>query len=144
MSATTCTLCHWSGEKTDLVLRHIPLGPSDLVCPKCKMGGGVKYAVPELLCAKCTWTGLHSDLIGAIFCPMCGADAGPGCDVDLFKASTAPPPSILDAALAASSALDPVGASKPEKDLRVPTLEEREAERKRVAERIASMGRSGS
>lgn len=62
---------------------------------------------------------------------VAGADGRPG----------AVAPSPLDAAIAASSALDPLGARKPAEQLRVPSWEEKEAERRRVAERIASMGR---
>lgn len=51
-------------------------------------------------------------------------------------AATAAPTDAFDAAIASSSAID---RTAPQKDMRVPSWEEREAERKRVAERIASM-----
>lgn len=100
-------------------------------------------SAPDLTCALCKWSGQDAGLLrrpmtNDLICPRCHMSGG-------FKpilTAAAPPPSILDAAIAASSALDPLGSRKPDESLRVPTFDELDAERKRVAARIASMGRT--
>lgn len=95
----------------------------------------------DLHCTECGWEGNWGELPyrnpqdgESQACPDCGAHAGPdGC---MAEGPAPVDASILDAALAASSAID---RAAPAKDMRVPTFEEKEAERRRVAERIASM-----
>lgn len=100
----------------------------------------------DLHCKCCGWFG-GSGALYAGRCPVCapaGCDDSAvwnGDDTPYQPVAAIAPPSILDAAIAASSALDPLGSRKSAEALRVPSTEEREAERKRVAERIASMGR---
>lgn len=95
----------------------------------------------EFRCTECGWEGDAGEMpyrnpqnAESQFCPACEASAGPdGC---MALIEDAPTPSLIDAALAASSAIDPAPKAK---DMRVPSFEEQEAERKRMAQRIASM-----
>lgn len=98
-------------------------------------------------CESCGWRGHEEDLGVAddnetMWCPECLGAADKYVHFIAYPQAGAMPPSILDAAIAGSTALDPAGNHRTADQLRVPTFDEQEAERKRVAERIASMGRS--
>ncbi len=107
-------------------------------------------ATAEIHCTNCEWEGSW-DMVGlrnpqdaeSLECPWCSEHAGPdGCMAEGPAPDGDGPTTILDHAIRGSASIDPMGARKPEEHLRVRTFEEKEAERLRDAERIASMGRS--
>jgi hypothetical protein len=103
----------------------------------------VSLSVADIHCTECGWEGDVGDLpysnpqnAESHVCPGCNAHAGPdGCMAEGPQPATPAPG--LDAAIAASSAID---KAAPAKDLRVQTPEEREAERLRLADYFSKNG----
>lgn len=100
----------------------------------------------EFRCTECGWEGDADQMpyrnpqnAESQYCPSCEANAGPDGCMALIEDDTPASASLIDAAIAVGSVLDPAGNRKAAEHLRVPSWEEKEAERKRLAERIASM-----